>query len=56
MDITLNLQLQEVNAVLDMLGQLPTSTNVWPLAAKIRGQAEQQMLAAQASQPLQEAA
>lgn len=41
--ITLNLELAEVNAVLDALGQLPTSTNVWPLAHKIRSQAEAQV-------------
>lgn len=36
MEITLKLELNEVNAILDIMGQLPTSTNVWPLAAKIR--------------------
>lgn len=43
MEITLKLDLQEINAVLNVMGQLPTSTNVWPLAAKIRAQAEQQI-------------
>lgn len=43
MEITLKLDLNEVNAVLDMMGAQPTSTNVWPLAAKIRGQAEVQI-------------
>lgn len=43
MEITLKLDLQEVNAVLNVMGQLPTSTNVWPLAAKIRAQAEEQI-------------
>jgi len=43
MDITLKLNLQEVNALLNVIGQLPTSTNIWPLAAKIRAQAEQQV-------------
>lgn len=43
MEISLKLELNEVNAVLDVLGQMPTSTNVWPLAAKIRAQAEVQL-------------
>lgn len=43
MEITLKLDLNEVNAVLDSLGNLPTSTNVWPLAAKIRAQAKEQL-------------
>jgi len=43
MQITLNLELNEVNGLLNVLGQLPTSTNIWPLAAKIRGQAEVQL-------------
>lgn len=43
MEITLNLELNEVNALLDVMGQLPTSTNIWPLAAKIRAQAEVQL-------------
>lgn len=43
MEIGLKLELQEVNALLNVLGQLPTSTNIWPLAAKIRAQAEVQL-------------
>ena len=43
MEINLKLDLQEVNGLLNIIGQLPTSTNIWPLAAKIRAQAEQQM-------------
>jgi hypothetical protein len=43
MEITLKLELNEVNGLLNVLGQLPTSTNIWPLAAKIRGQAEVQL-------------
>ena len=39
MEIALKLELNEVNAVLDAIGQLPTSTNTWPIAAKIRAQA-----------------
>lgn len=43
MEITLKLDLQEVKGLLNVMGQLPTSTNIWPLAAKIRAQAEQQL-------------
>jgi hypothetical protein len=43
MEITLKLELNEVNAVLDAIGTLPTSTNTWPIAAKIRAQAELQL-------------
>ncbi len=43
MQIELKLNLDEVNAVLDALGQLPTSSNVWPLAAKVRAQASTQI-------------
>lgn len=43
MEITIKLELNEVNGLLDVMGQLPTSSNVWPLAAKIRGQAEVQL-------------
>jgi hypothetical protein len=43
MEITLKLELNEVNGLLNVIGQLPTSTNIWPLAAKIRAQAEVQL-------------
>lgn len=43
MEITLKLDLQEVNGLLTIMGKLPTETNIWPLAAKIRAQAEQQL-------------
>lgn len=43
MEITLKIELNEVNAVLDAIGQLPTSSNTWPIAAKIRAQAEVQL-------------
>jgi hypothetical protein len=43
MEVTLKLELNEVNAVLDAIGQLPTSSNTWPIAAKIRAQAEVQL-------------
>ena len=49
MPITLTLELQEINDLLTVLGQLPTQTNVWPLANKIRSHAEQQLKDAQAN-------
>jgi hypothetical protein len=41
--ITLNLSIDEVNAVLQTLGQLPTSSGAWPLVVKIKSQAEAQV-------------
>jgi hypothetical protein len=41
--ITLNLSVEEVNAVLQTLGQLPTSSGAWPLVVKIKSQAEAQV-------------
>lgn len=43
MEIVLKLTLDEVNGMLNLFGKLPTETNVWPLAAKIRDQAEEQL-------------
>lgn len=43
MEITLKLTLDEVNGMLGIFGKLPTETNIWPLAAKIRAQAEEQL-------------
>jgi hypothetical protein len=43
MEITLKLELNEVNGLLNIMGKLPTETNIWPLAAKIRAQAELQL-------------
>ena len=39
----LNLTLEEVNAVLQTLGNLPTSSGVFPLLMKIKQQAEAQI-------------
>ena len=38
--INLTLTTEEVNAILQVLGQLPTSSGAWPLMAKIQAQAE----------------
>ena len=43
MEINLQLELNEVNAVLDAIGLLPTNSNTWPIAAKIRAQAKAQL-------------
>ena len=39
-DITLTLTVQEVNALLGVLGELPTKTGAWTLMLKIQAQAE----------------
>ena len=38
----LELSQQEVNAILQVLGDLPTKTGAWPLIVKIKEQAESQ--------------
>lgn len=43
MNITLTLTVEEVNAILGTLGQLPTSSGAWPLVVKIKEQAEPQI-------------
>lgn len=42
-EINLKLTLDEINGLLTLLGKLPTETNIWPLAAKMRAQAEEQL-------------
>ena len=43
MEITLTLTRDEVQAILQVLGQLPTSSGAWPLVVKIKEQAEPQV-------------
>ena len=43
MDIKLELTVEEINAILQVLGDLPTKTGVWPLILKIKEQAEPQV-------------
>jgi hypothetical protein len=43
MEIELKLHIEEVNAVLQTLGNLPTSSGAWPLVVKIKEQAEAQV-------------
>jgi hypothetical protein len=41
--IELKLTIEEVNAILQVLGDLPAKTGVWPLIVKIKEQAEPQV-------------
>ena len=41
--INLELSAEEVNAILQVLGDLPTKTGAWPLIVKIKEQAESQV-------------
>jgi len=41
--IKLELSVEEVNAILQVLGQLPTSSGAWPLLVKLKEQAEAQV-------------
>jgi len=43
MDITLTLTVDEVNGILQMLGELPTKSNAYPLLMKIKAQGEAQV-------------
>lgn len=43
MEIELKLTVDEINAVLQTLGNLPTSSGAFPLLMKIKQQAEAQM-------------
>ncbi len=43
MEINLSLNVDEVNAILHTLGNLPTSSGAWPLVVKIKEQAEAQV-------------
>lgn len=43
MNIKLELTVDEVNAILGVLGDLPTKTGAWPLVMKIKEQAEPQL-------------
>ena len=47
--IKLELSIEEVNGILQTLGQLPTSSGAWPLVVKIKEQAESQVPQDQAS-------
>jgi len=44
-DITLTLSVENINAVLQTLGQLPTSSGAFPLLMEIKRQADEQVKA-----------
>jgi len=52
-NVTLTLTVQEAVDVANIIGQLPTQSNAYPLFVKIKGQIEAQ---AQAAQPASQAA
>lgn len=43
MEIELKLTVEEVSGILNALGDLPTKTGAYPLAVKIKSQAEAQL-------------
>lgn len=43
MEINLNLAVEEVNSILQVLGELPSKSGAWPLIVKIKQQAEAQV-------------
>ena len=48
--IKLELSIEEVNAILQTLGELPTKTGAWVLLSKIKEQADPQVPVEQAEQ------
>jgi hypothetical protein len=47
MELTLKLTRDEVQGLMNILGELPTKSGVFPLAVKIKAQADEQLFAAQ---------
>lgn len=43
MELTLRLTVEEINGILQTLGNLPTSSGAWPLVVKIKEQADAQI-------------
>lgn len=43
MELNIRLTLEEVNGILNTLGNLPTSSGAWPLLLTIKAQAEHQI-------------
>ena len=41
--MNLNLEVNEVQFILKTLGQLPSSSGVWPLIVKVKEQADKQL-------------
>jgi hypothetical protein len=50
MEITLKLDINEVNFILQVLGELPSKSGVWPLIGKIKEQADPQVPKEEAQQ------
>lgn len=49
MDINLTLTVEETNILLNLIGNTPTSSGLYPLAVKIKGQADPQVPAPEAA-------
>ena len=45
--INITLTVEEVNAILQVLGDLPSKTGAWPLIVKIKEQADSQLAPAE---------
>lgn len=43
MEITLKLSVEEVSAIVQVMGELPTKSGIFPLVMKIKEQAEAQL-------------
>jgi hypothetical protein len=54
--LTLQLNVEQINAVLGALGKLPTETGVWPLMRVINDQASAQLQELQSQQSAEETA
>jgi hypothetical protein len=50
MSVDINLTVEELNAILSMLGELPTKTGAFPLIMKMKEQAESSLKAQQVSE------
>jgi hypothetical protein len=54
--LTLQLNVEQINAVLGALGKMPTETGVWPLMRVINDQASAQLQELQSQQSAEETA
>lgn len=43
MNVQLDLEVSEVNAILGVLGEMPSKSGAWPLIVKIKAQADAQL-------------
>jgi len=51
LELSIKLSIEEVNALLSVLGQLPNSSGTYPLLVKIKEQGVAQVSSAEASSP-----